>query len=176
MKFTPTLLPGVIVIDLEPRADERGFFARTFCGDELGRAGISFSVVQENVSYNHRRGTLRGLHLQRDPHGEPKLVRCTRGAIWDVAVDVRSDSPTRGRWFGVEIDADNRRALFIPSGFAHGFITLADASEVLYLMGAPYVAEAASGFRYDDPAFGIEWPLLPTVIAEKDRSFAAFTP
>jgi dTDP-4-dehydrorhamnose 3,5-epimerase len=174
MKVTPAALGGAFVIDLEPVADERGFFARSFCAEELAAAGIDPRVSQMNVSFNHRAGTLRGMHLQRDPHGETKIVRCTKGRIFDVIVDVRASSPTRGRWCGYELSEENRRGLYIPIGFAHGFQTLTDASEVLYVMGSTYVKEAATGFRYDDPAFAIAWPRPPSVISQRDLDYPPF--
>jgi dTDP-4-dehydrorhamnose 3,5-epimerase len=148
-------LAGVCIVEQERLADERGFFARTYDVDALG------PVVQMSTSFNARAGTLRGLHFQAAPHEEAKLVRCTRGALWDVAVDLRADSPTRHRWHAVELTEANGLALFIPGGFAHGFQTLADETEVLYAMSTPYVAEAARGLRWDDPAFAIEWPAPP---------------
>ncbi len=176
MKVTPLALGGVFLVDLEPRADERGFFARSFCVDEFASRGIPMAVLQENVSYNAQRGTLRGMHFQREPHGEKKLIRCTRGAIHDVVVDVREGSPTRGRSVAVELTAENRSALYVPSGFAHGFLTLSDGAEVLYAMGTPYVAELAAGFRYDDPAFAIRWPFAPVIISTRDLEFPPFVP
>jgi dTDP-4-dehydrorhamnose 3,5-epimerase len=151
-----TPLEGVYEVEQERLADERGFFARTYDLDALG------PIVQMSTSFNLRAGTLRGLHFQAEPHGEAKLVRCTRGAIWDVAVDVRDGSPTLHRWHGVELNEDNGLALFIPPGFAHGFQTLTDATEVLYAMSTPHVAQAARGVRWDDPALGIDWPDPPS--------------
>jgi dTDP-4-dehydrorhamnose 3,5-epimerase len=155
VNLRPTPLGGVHVVEPERLADERGFFARTYDVEAL------WPVVQMSTSFNARAGTLRGLHFQADPHGEAKLVRCTRGAIFDVAVDLRPGSATRHRWFGVELSADNGLALAIPAGCAHGFQTLADATEVLYAMSAPYVEGAGRGVRWDDPAFRIEWPPAP---------------
>jgi dTDP-4-dehydrorhamnose 3,5-epimerase len=174
MRFVETPLPGVIVIEPERLSDERGWFARSFDREEFGAHGMNLDVIQANVSFNARAGTLRGMHYQDDPHGETKVVRCVRGAIFDVALDVRAGSPTRHRWHGVELTEDNGLALYIPAGFAHGFQTLADASEVHYLMGSPYVSDAARGVRWDDPAFGIEWPAEPAggrVISERDASY-----
>jgi dTDP-4-dehydrorhamnose 3,5-epimerase len=155
VNLRPTPLPGVVVVEPERLADARGFFARTYDVEAL------WPVVQMSTSFNARAGTLRGLHFQAEPHGEDKLVRCTRGAIFDVAVDLRPRSPTRHRWFGLELSADNGLALAIPAGVAHGFQTLADASEVLYAMSTPYVEGAGRGVRWDDPAFAIEWPPPP---------------
>ncbi|MHB8531698.1 MAG: dTDP-4-dehydrorhamnose 3,5-epimerase [Solirubrobacteraceae bacterium] len=174
MRFVKTPLAGVWVIEHERLEDERGWFARTFDASEFGSCGMNPAVVQANASYNERAGTLRGMHYQADPHGESKLVRCVRGAIFDVAVDLRDGSPTRGRWHGVELSEQNGRAFYIPAGLAHGFQTLTDGSEVHYLMGDPYVPEAARGVRWDDPAFAIEWPPAPPggrVISERDASY-----
>ncbi len=174
MIFAEAPLAGAWVIHPERREDERGFFARTYDRDEFAARGLDPAVVQCNTSFNARAGTLRGMHFQADPHGEPKLVRCTRGAICDVIVDLRPDSVTHRRWFGVELTGENRRALYVPVGFAHGFQTLADASEVLYMMGHDYVAESASGVRWDDPAFGIEWPAGPAggrTISQRDATY-----
>ena len=176
MIFTPTSLPGAVVVELERREDERGFFARSFCRREFEAQGLDPCVAQCNVSFNRRRATLRGMHWQAAPHGEVKLVRVTQGALWDVIVDLRSGSPTFGRWVGVELTADNRRAVYIPSGFAHGFQTLADDVEVFYQMSACYVADAQRGARWNDPAFGIEWPLQPPFLSERDATYPDFTP
>jgi len=172
VKFAPTTLGGAHVIELERLEDERGFFARSFCQDEFRRHGLDPAVAQCNVSWNRRRGTLRGLHYQAAPHEEAKVVRCTRGAIWDVIVDIRDGSATRHKWFSVELSADDRRALYVPKGFAHGFQTLADDSEVLYQMSEPYHAELARGLRWDDPKLGIRWPLPDPVLSARDRGYA----
>jgi len=169
--FTPTALSGAWVIDMTPAADERGLFARSFCVSEFAAQGLVAPVNQCSVSFNVRRGTLRGLHFQAEPHAEEKLVRCTAGAIFDVIVDLRPDSPTCRQWFGADLSADNRRALYIPRGFAHGFVSLVDASEVLYMMSVPYAADAARGVRWDDPALGIRWPLSPMVISARDAAY-----
>ena len=171
MIFTPTPLAGSCVVALDRREDERGFFARSFCVDEFAAHGLPTQVLQCNVSFNRLRGTLRGMHYQRSPLGEAKLVRCTRGAIFDVMVDLRPESPTCCRWFGAELTAENGTALFIPEGFAHGFQTLADDSEVFYQMFNRYSPEHAAGVRWDDPAFGIEWPLAVSSMAERDRNY-----
>jgi len=163
----------------EPIGDERGWFARTFDAEAFAAHGLEPAVVQCNVSYNARAGTLRGMHFQREPHGEDKLVRCQRGALFDVIVDLRPGSPTRGRWFGVELTPDNGRSLFIPKGLAHGFQTLADDTEVHYQMSTPYVPGAGDGVRWDDPAFGIEWPDAPPggrIISERDAAYPDFAP
>ena len=174
MRFTAAPLAGVCLVDLERTADERGFFARSFCADEFARAGLAASMSQCSVSFNARRGTLRGLHFQAAPHDEEKLVRCTHGALWDVVVDVRAGSPTFGRWYGEELTAENRRALYIPKGFAHGFVTLADATEVFYMISVPYAPGSARGIRWNDPALAIDWPVAPTVISARDAGYPPF--
>ncbi|RMG13734.1 MAG: dTDP-4-dehydrorhamnose 3,5-epimerase [Planctomycetota bacterium] len=174
MKFLPTRVPGAYLIEIEPRSDERGFFARTFCRREFAAHGLPTDYVQQSVSYNVRARTLRGLHYQAAPHLEPKIVRCTQGAVFDVIVDVRPDSEARGRWVGVELSAENRRALYVPGGVAHGFLTLAPDCEVFYQMAEYYHAESARGVRWNDPAFGIDWPATPEVISERDASYPDF--
>ncbi|MBF0308687.1 MAG: dTDP-4-dehydrorhamnose 3,5-epimerase [Magnetococcales bacterium] len=172
MIFLPTPLPGVWRVELEPLEDERGLFARSWCRQAFLERGLSGDLVQCNLSWNRKRGTLRGLHWQEAPHGEIKLVRCIRGSIWDVVVDLRRDSPCYGRWHAVELDAGSRRGLYIPEGLAHGFQTLSDDTEVFYQMSTSYVPEAARGIRWNDPAFGIAWPLPNEVIlSERDASF-----
>ena len=171
MLCTETPLRGAFVLDLEPRGDARGFFARTFCAREFESHGLDPKVVQCNVSFNHRRGTLRGMHYQVPPAGETKLVRCTRGAIYDVIVDLRPDSPTYLRHFGVELSADNRRALYVPVNFAHGYQTLTDDAEVTYQVGEYYTPQYERGLRHDDPAVGIRWPLPVTEISPKDAAW-----
>jgi dTDP-4-dehydrorhamnose 3,5-epimerase len=172
LKFESTPLAGLYVVELERLEDERGFFARSFCQDEFRGHGLRPVIVQCNVSWNRRRGTLRGLHFQVAPHEEAKVVRCTRGAIWDVVVDLREDSATRLRWHAVELSAANRRALYVPEGFAHGFQTLADDSEVLYQMSESHYPQLARGVRWDDPKLGITWPLADPILSERDRSYA----
>ncbi|HTS87425.1 MAG TPA: dTDP-4-dehydrorhamnose 3,5-epimerase [Gemmatimonadales bacterium] len=171
MIFEPTPLAGAVTVELERHEDERGFFARSFCRREFEAQGLDPCVAQCNVSFNRRRGTLRGLHWQAAPHGEAKLVRVTRGELYDVIVDLRPDSPTLGRWFGVELTADNHRALYIPLGFAHGFQTLVDEVEVFYQMSTFYAPEAQRGARWDDPAFGIHWPILPPFLSQRDATY-----
>jgi len=172
LKFAPTPLAGAYVVELERLQDERGFFARSFCQEEFRRHGLKPAIAQCNVSWNRRRGTLRGLHFQAAPHEEAKVVRCTRGAIWDVIVDLREDSPTRWRWHALELNADNRLAFYVPEGFAHGFQTLADDSEVLYQMSEFYHPDLARGLRWDDPKIGIRWPLPDPVLSPRDRAYA----
>jgi dTDP-4-dehydrorhamnose 3,5-epimerase len=176
MRFLETPLPGAFIVELDLLGDERGWFARTFDVEEFRARGLNPDVVQCNASFNTRRGTLRGMHYQAPPHGESKLVRCMRGAVFDVAVDLRLDSAALRRWHGVELNAENRLAFYIPAGLAHGFQTLTDNTEVLYQMGCRYVPEAARGVRWDDPAFGIEWPEAEggRVISERDASYSDF--
>jgi dTDP-4-dehydrorhamnose 3,5-epimerase len=174
MIFTETRLAGAFVIDMERLSDERGFFARSWCEDEFAAHGIHMSSLQANVSSNPKRGTLRGMHYQNAPHGESKLVRCTRGAIYDVIIDLREESPTYGQWIGEELTADNFRMLFVPERFAHGFITLQDTTDVFYQMSAKYVAGAEGAIRWNDPAIAIKWPLEPTLLSTKDRNHPDF--
>jgi dTDP-4-dehydrorhamnose 3,5-epimerase len=174
MKLQPCDLPGVFIVEIERLEDPRGFFARSYCEQEFQAAGLDGRVAQCNVSYNEKRGTLRGMHWQADPHGEAKLVRCTAGGIYDVAVDLRRDSPTYLKWFGVELTAANHRALYIPAGFAHGFQALTDAAEVFYQMSVAYVPGAGRGARWDDPAFGIRWPLAEPILSERDAGYPDF--
>jgi dTDP-4-dehydrorhamnose 3,5-epimerase len=169
--FRKLQLQGAVLIELEPRTDERGFFARTFCADEFAQAGLNTSVVQCNVSFNKRKGTLRGMHYQKAPYEEAKLVRCTSGAIFDAIIDLRPGSPTFKRHFSVILSAENRTALYVPEGFAHGFQTLRDDTEVFYQMSQRYQAEAAAGVRWNDPSFAIEWPADERTMSERDRSY-----
>jgi dTDP-4-dehydrorhamnose 3,5-epimerase len=171
MRFEAAKVTGAFLIEPEPITDERGFFARIWCRDEFAAHGLNPTLAQANVSFNHRKGTLRGVHYQADPHQEAKLVRCTRGAIWDVVLDLRPDSSTYRAWTGAELSDANRAMLYIPEGCAHGFLTLTDAAEVAYQMSVPYAPEAARGIRYDDPAFGIEWPGEVVVINQRDASY-----
>jgi dTDP-4-dehydrorhamnose 3,5-epimerase len=171
MIFEPTALPGVFVIVPRPHSDERGFFARTWDADLFAQHGLPDRFVQSNVSYNRRAGTMRGMHWQAAPAEEGKLVRATAGAVWDVCVDLRPGSPTRLQHVGVRLDAELRNALYIPEGFAHGFLTLADDTEVFYEMSEVYVPETARGLRWDDPVLGIEWPAPVTVISERDATY-----
>ena len=176
MRFTETPLSGAFVIDIEKREDPRGFFARSYCADEFTAHGLESSFCQCNVSYNLERGTLRGMHFQIPPKPEGKLVRVTRGAIVDVIVDIRPASPTYCRTFSAEMTEGNRRALYIPPGFAHGFQTLSAATEVFYQMTERYVPELARGLRWNDPAFRIEWPIASPILSERDREYADFEP
>lgn len=174
MEFRPTALAGATLIELERREDARGYFARTFCEREFQAHGLPARMVQTNVSYTRRAGTLRGMHCQAAPHEEDKLVRCVHGAIWDAIVDIRPGSPTYCRWLGVELSESNGRMLLVPKGFAHGFITLTDDASVCYQMSEFHTPAAERGFRHDDPAFGIDWPVQVTQISEKDRTWPDF--
>lgn len=174
MKFDATPVSGALLIEIEPHHDERGFFARTFCETEFAAHGLATGYPQCNVSYNRTRLTLRGLHYSAAPVCEQKLVRCTRGAIYDVLLDLRANSPTCFQWYTVELTQENRRMLYIPAGVAHGFLTLEDHTEVFYQMGASYLPEAARTVRWDDPRFGVEWPHAPALISDRDRSAPNF--
>ena len=173
MIFTETRLAGAFTIDIEPHQDERGFFARVWDGDEFARRGLDARVMQSSIAYNDAAGTLRGLHYQAPPFAETKLVRCTAGAIWDVVVDLRRESPTFLEWVAVELTAENRRTLYVPEEFAHGYQTLRDATEVWYQMSVPYAPEVARGLRWDDPQLGIDWPPAQArLISERDLAWA----
>jgi dTDP-4-dehydrorhamnose 3,5-epimerase len=177
MRYVETPLEGLWLLELEIHADARGSFARTYDHAEFDRRGLDPVIRQCSTSFNPRAGTLRGMHFQAEPLAETKLLRCTRGAVFDVAVDLRPDSPTYRRWYGVELTADNGREMYIPKGMAHGFQTLVDDSELLYHMSADYSAEHARGVRWDDPAFGIEWPAPPggeRIISERDATYPDF--
>ena len=171
MKFTQTKLKGAYIIELEKREDDRGFFARTFCKNEFTEHGLETRFVQANMSSNPKKGTLRGMHYQVDPHQEVKVVRCTKGAIYDVIVDLRKDSPTYKEWIGIELTDKNYKMLYIPKDFAHGFITLQDNSEVMYLVSEFYTPGAETGLRYNDPGFRIKWPVPVEIISEKDANW-----
>lgn len=173
MIFEPTRLAGLLIVRPQKQLDERGFFARLWCADEFATSGAAFSPRQISTSFNRIAGTLRGLHWQGDPHGETKLVRATRGRIWDVAVDLRSGSSTRLSWFGLELDSEDHTAMLIPSGFAHGFITLTDNAEVEYSIDVAHSPDAALGAPFNDPAIGIVWPRPPVVIGRRDLEWPA---
>jgi len=176
MIFSETPLAGAYVIDLEPRADERGFFARAFCQNELEAHGLKTGIAQANVSFNHRRGTLRGMHYQVAPQAEVKMVRCTRGSIYDVIVDLRLGSKTQFQWFGVALSDENRKMLYVPEGFAHGYQSLTDGSEVFYLVTEFYAPGAEKGIRWNDPRFAIEWPIPDPVLSPKDAVHPDYAP
>src|SRR5262245_45257444 len=175
MRFLKTDLDGAWLIDPEPVCDNRGFFSRTFCVNEFGACGMETSFVQHSLSYSARRGTLRGMHFQSAPHSEVKVIECAKGAIFDVIIDIRPQSPTFGRWRGFELTSENRRQLYVPAGFAHGFQTLADDTEVRYLISAMYEPSASRGLRYNDPALAIPWPLPVSVISSKDQAWPYFS-
>lgn len=174
MLFTETILKGAYLIEPEKLEDERGFFARSFCVSEFEKHGLNPRLVQCNISYNIKKGTLRGMHYQKAPYAEAKLVRCTRGAIYDVIVDLRPDSPCFKMNVGIRLDESNRIMLYIPEGFAHGFITLEDDSEVFYQMSEFYSPQHAAGFRWNDPFFSIQWPIEAAVISERDKTYPDF--
>ena len=176
MIFTETPLGGAYLIDLEKRADERGFFARAFCAREFAEHRLVSNMVQANNSLSFQKGTLRGMHYQLAPKAETKLVRCLRGALHDVILDIRPSSPTFGQSFGADLTADNRRMMYVPKGFAHGFITLTDDAEAYYLVDEFYAPECERGIRWNDSRFSIQWPIQPVVISEKDQGFRDFEP
>jgi dTDP-4-dehydrorhamnose 3,5-epimerase len=175
VKITTTAIEGPAIIDLELRSDDRGFFARSFCRQEFTDAGLNPVVEQCNVSFNHSKGTLRGMHYQLDPAPEAKLVRCTRGAVLDIIVDVRADSPTRFQHVAVELTEDNRRSFYVPPYFAHGYLTLTDATEVTYQVSAAYTPGVERGLRWNDPALALPWPFEVEVISEKDACWPLLT-
>jgi dTDP-4-dehydrorhamnose 3,5-epimerase len=168
--FTETKLKGAFILDVKRLEDERGFFGRSWCKKEMEEHGLNSNVVQANVSFNHKKGTLRGMHFQFNPYQETKLVRCTKGALYDVIIDLRKDSPTYKQWIGVELTEDNFRMLYVPEDFAHGFITLQDNTAVTYQVTQFYTPGAEGGIRWNDPAVGIEWPVPVEVISSKDKN------
>ena len=174
MEFTETTLKGAYVVRLRKIEDDRGYFARAWCCDEFLQQGLNPAIVQLNVGFSHRRGTVRGMHYQLAPHAEAKFIRCTRGAIYDVIIDLRERSPTFGRWYGLELAPDNGLMLYAPEGFAHGYQTLQDDTEMYYLTSAHYAPAAARGVRYDDPTFGVTWPLPVSLISMADRQWPDF--
>lgn len=174
MIFTETKLKGAFVLEIKKLEDERGFFGRSWCANELAAHGLKHDIKQVNTSLSQGKGTIRGMHYQNDPFQETKLVRCTRGAIFDVIIDLRKDSSTYKQWVGVELTQDNYKMLYVPEDFAHGFITLADNSEVSYLVTQFYTPGAEAGIRWDDPTFNIQWPIRPIVISEKDKTHPNF--
>jgi dTDP-4-dehydrorhamnose 3,5-epimerase len=174
MIFTETKLKGAFLIEPEKLEDERGFFARTRCQHEFAERGLNPRIAQCNISFNHKQGTLRGMHFQIAPHAEVRTVRCIRGAIYDVIIDLRPDSPTFTQWIALDLNAENRRILYVPEGFAHGFQTLVDATEVFYEMSESYAPEYARGVRWDDPVFGIDWPPADRTMSMRDRTYPNF--
>jgi dTDP-4-dehydrorhamnose 3,5-epimerase len=174
MRFIETVLPGVWVVELEPRIDERGYFARAWCAEEFRRWKLNPTVAQTSLSLTSRAGTVRGLHYQRPPAADVKFIRCVRGAVCDVVLDLRAESATRGRWVNVELTADNNRAVYVPEGCAHGLQTLVDDSTVFYQMSYPHTPEAEAGVRYDDPAFNIHWPLPVSLVSARDLAWSDF--
>jgi dTDP-4-dehydrorhamnose 3,5-epimerase len=174
MRFSPLDIASAYLVELEPHHDERGFFARTFCEEELARHGLPVRFPQCNLSHNPASGTLRGMHYAVSPSQESKLVRCSVGAIHDVLLDVRPGSPTFGKWIGLELSRENGRALFVPPGVAHGFLTLQDDTDVIYQMGEIYRADLARGLRWNDAAFGVVWPSEPRVVSERDATYPDF--
>ena len=176
MKFVPTPLGGAYVIELEPSFDERGFFARSWSAEEFKDRGLAAQMAQCSISFNTRKGTLRGMHYQSEPHAEAKVVRCSAGAMYDVLVDLRRGSPTYCGWFGVELNADNRKLLYVPEGIGHGFQTLTDNTEIFYQISQDYRSDASRGVRWNDPVFTIDWPIANPILSERDRSFPDYTP
>lgn len=176
MKFTPLPLGEAYLVELEPAFDDRGFFARSWCAEEFGQHGLSITLAQCSISFNTKRGTLRGMHYQEKPHAETKLVRCSAGAILDVIVDLRPTSPSYCKWFGIDLTATNRKMVYVPEGFAHGYQALTDNAEVFYLISEKYQSEYSKGVRWDDPLFGIVWPIPQPILSERDRSFPNYVP
>jgi len=176
MIFEETPLRGAYVIEPEKISDHRGFFARVWCKKELQRHGLNSELSQSNIGFSHVKGTLRGLHFQKPPHAESKIVRCTRGSIFDVIVDLRPESPTYKRWFGIELSDENRKMLYVSEGMAQGYMTLQDNTEINYHTTEFFTAEAASGVRFDDPVLGIRWPISATAVSEQDRSWPLLIP
>jgi dTDP-4-dehydrorhamnose 3,5-epimerase len=174
MRFSPAPIAGCHVIELDKRVDERGYFARTWCAQELATHGLEMQIAQVNVGVSDKKGTLRGMHYQSAPHAEIKVVRCSRGAVYDVAVDLRPESPTFKRWYGLELTHESARMLYVPEGCAHGYLTLTEDTELLYFTSHVYAASSAHGVRYDDPAFGIEWPAPIRVVSRADATWPDF--
>lgn len=174
MKFSETAIAGCFLIELEPRTDERGFFSRMYCADEFRRHGLDPHVAQVNTALTIKAGTVRGMHFQTAPHADTKLLRCLNGAVYDVCVDLRPDSPSYCQWVAVELTAGNRHMLFLPAGTAHGYQTLTDNAEIMYATNRNYAPESATGVRYNDPAFSVQWPLAVTEMSDADRNWQAF--
>lgn len=174
MKFTELSLPGVYLIELDLIKDERGFFARSFCSKEFSQYGLCSRFEQCNISFNIQKGTLRGMHYQTGEQSEAKLIRCSMGTIYDVLLDLRPESPTYKKWIAVKLSATNRKMIYVPEGFAHGFQTLEDQSEIFYQMSVSFAPNSTGGVRWNDPAFNIQWPLPPSIISQKDQSYSDF--
>ena len=174
MEFKETILKGSFVVDLSKLEDERGFFARAFCNEEFKNENLVSEIVQANISFNKLKGTLRGMHYQKTPYQETKFIRCIKGSIFDIIIDLRKESPTYKKHFGIELTAENRSALFVPKDFAHGFITLEDNTEVIYMVSQSYVPDAEEGIRWDDSQFNLNWPIKPTNISPKDAHWSVF--
>jgi dTDP-4-dehydrorhamnose 3,5-epimerase len=174
MKFNSTDIDGLYYVDIDRLKDERGFFGRAFCRQEFDEIGLDSEVCQANISYNQRAGTLRGMHYQKPPYQESKFIRCIRGSIYDVVIDLRKNSPTYCHSFGIELNDENRTALFVPKDFAHGFVTLTDDTEVIYMVSQSYVPNAEEGIRWDDPVFAIDWPINPSLVSSKDAQWPDF--
>jgi len=174
MRYSTTEIPGLMLMEADLLTDQRGFFTRLFCREELSGRGLDFSLAQANLSGNRRRGTLRGLHYQKAPYGEDKIVRAVAGAVYDLVLDLRPDSPAYGCWAGFELSAENRRAVLVPRGCAHGYLTLSEGAEMLYLVNTPYQPGAEDGLRWNDPSFDLKWPFEPQIISDKDRNWPDF--
>ena len=174
MEFKETILKGSFVVDLSKLEDERGFFARAFCNEEFKNENLISEIVQANISFNKLKGTLRGMHYQKKPYQETKFIRCIKGSIFDIIIDLRKESPTYKKHFGIELTAENRSALFVPKDFAHGFITLEDNTEVIYMVSQSYAPDAEGGIRWDDSQFNLNWPIKPTNISPKDAQWSIF--
>ena len=175
MKYNSTDIDGLYYVDIDRLKDERGFFGRAFCRQEFEEIGLDSEVCQANISYNESAGTLRGMHYQKSPYQESKFIRCIRGSIYDVVIDLRKNSPTYCHSFGIELNDENRTALFVPEDFAHGFVTLTDDTEVIYMVSQSYVPNAEEGIRWDDPFFAIDWPINPSLVSSKDAQWPDFS-
>ena len=175
MNFNSTDIDGLYYVDIDRLKDQRGFFGRAFCRQEFEEIGLDSEICQANISYNKSAGTLRGMHYQKHPYQESKFIRCIRGSIYDVVIDLRKDSPTYCHSFGIELNDENRTALFVPKDFAHGFVTLADDTEVIYMVSQSYVPNAEEGIRWDDPFFAIDWPINPSLVSPKDAQWPDFS-
>jgi len=174
MKFTKTNISDLYIIEIEKKEDSRGYFARTFCKKEFASQDLQTDFVQSNIAHSDSKGTLRGMHYQKSPHSETKIVRCTRGSLYDIAIDLRPGSPTFKKWFGTELSDSGNKMLYIPKGFAHGYLTLQDKTEIQYMVSECYTPSSEKGVRYNDPAFNIKWPIEPKIISKKDKNWPDF--